>query len=87
MQNVQMSGAFREQVDAAQRDLLGQRTARSVVVPLQALVDVAGDPYVVPLRVNVTRKDIDESISNPAHARRDASLEPRQIYFAIRLAT
>ena len=43
-------------------------TGRTGVVPFEAIVDIARDSHVMPRRVRLAAKDVDEPLSDSAHA-------------------
>ncbi len=50
--------------------------ARTAVVPLQAIVDVARQADVMAVRIGATPKDVDETFANALHAEMKAILGP-----------
>ena len=49
--------------DDRPRSMLKRVPARTVVVPVQACVDVVGDSNVVMIRLRITSKNVDETLS------------------------
>lgn len=50
--------------------MIDRPSARAMVVPFQALIDIAGDSYIMPARILIASDHVDKSVSDSAHVYR-----------------
>ena len=55
--------------------MIGSVTTWSVVVPIETRVDIIRDAHVVPRRIAVTSKDVDDTLFDTVHASAERTVQ------------